>query len=500
MAGMLRPGQSVGPKRWKGLQTKNSLAYLCMHNQQQASANIVRLMAWKYGNTLDTLLSKIPTKTFETDDEYTWKIQGPSRKNWPLREARKSDGTVINSSTEGMIGANQEPFYLVFDDDWVHRGATIVGNLNEIYPMVVMDEPKYEGSTTVYRCYLTGANTEGIPYDRLLPGEKFSFEYNTVENGLDREVGDLQGATHAEMRNEFTTIRSKYKVDGAMSYDKMACGIEVEKDGKAVTYTSWMLYVDFLFERDFRDQKNRVLAYGRSNRNENGEYMDFGPSGKAIRKSAGLYQQLEYGNVRYVNKFSLKVLEDSLRDLMSGKVDYANRHVTITTGDAGAMDFHKAILNETQGWTNLTLDNSSVNMVQKVNSPYHQNSLSAGFQFTQWRSPMGIVIDLLVDQSYNDPVRNKVRMADGSLAYSHRMDIMDLGSGTEQNIFKCTTKAYPEVRGYQAGPFGNPFTGEMGNQHASYDENSAVAHKRAVLGICVLDPTRVVSIIPDCLR
>jgi hypothetical protein len=34
MAGLLRPGMSVGPKRWKGLQTRESLAYLCMHNQQ----------------------------------------------------------------------------------------------------------------------------------------------------------------------------------------------------------------------------------------------------------------------------------------------------------------------------------------------------------------------------------------------------------------------------------------------------------------------------------
>lgn len=500
MAGILRPGMSVGPKRWKGLQTRESLAYLCMHNQQQAAQNVVNLMAWRYGNTLDTLMSKLPTKTFKTDDEYTWYIQGPSRKNWPLREARTLDGTTITSSTTGPVGANQEPIYLVFDNDWVHRGATIVGELNEVYQFVVMDEPRYEGSNTVYRVYLSGANTTGIPVERLLPGEKFSFEANFVENGLDREVGDLQGATHAQMRNEFSTIRSKYKVDGAMCYDKMAVGLQVEKDGKMVTYDGWMLYVDFLFERDFRDQKNRALAYGKSNRNENGEYMDFGPSGKAIRKSAGLYQQLDYGNVRYVNQFNLRVLEQSLMDLMSGKVDYANRHVTITTGDGGAMDFHKAILNETQGWTNLTLDNSSVNMVQKVSSPYHQNSLSAGFQFTQWRSPMGIVIDLLVDQSYNDPVRNKIRLDDGSLAYSHRMDIMDLGSGTEQNIFKCTTEAYPEVRGYQAGPFGNPFTGEMGNNHASYDENSAVVHKRAVLGMCVLDPTRVVSIIPDVLR
>ena len=179
-------------------------------------------MAWRYGNTLDTLMSKLPTKTFKTDDEYTWYIQGPSRKNWPLLEARTLNGTVV---TTGTIGANQEPFYLVFANDWVHRGATIVGELNEVYQFVVMDEPRYEGSNTVYRVYLSGANTAGIPAERLQPGEKFSFEANFVENGLDREVGDLQGATHAQMRNEFSTIRSKYKVDGAMCYDKMAVGL-----------------------------------------------------------------------------------------------------------------------------------------------------------------------------------------------------------------------------------------------------------------------------------
>ena len=113
---------------------------------------------------------------------------------------------------------------------------------------------------------------------------------------------------------------------------------------------------------------------------------------------------------------------------------------------------------------------------------------------------MGLIIDILVDQSYNDPVRNKVTMPDGTLAYSHRMDIMDLGTSDEQNIFKCTVEAMPEMRGYQAGPFGNPFTGEKGNMHASYDEDSAVAHKKAVLGICVLDPTRTISIIPNVLR
>lgn len=33
MAGMLKPFQSVGPKRWKGLTTENSLAALALRKQ-----------------------------------------------------------------------------------------------------------------------------------------------------------------------------------------------------------------------------------------------------------------------------------------------------------------------------------------------------------------------------------------------------------------------------------------------------------------------------------
>lgn len=458
-------------------------------------------MGWKYGNTLDTLLSRFGVKQFDTSDEYTWKLQGPSQRNIPLLEARDGNFNVVGRNS-GMIGANQEPFYLVFAEDMFWRGATIVGNLNEIYQFVIIDEPKYEGSNTVYRVYLSGNNMNGVPAERLLAGEKFSFEANYIASDFDREVGDLTFATHAEMRNEFSTIRTRYKVGGnEPNYDKMAVGIPIDNGrGGFNVVNKWMLYVDFEFERQFRDQKNRVMAYGMSNRNQNGEYTDFDVNGHAIKKSAGLYQQLELGNTMYINKFSLKVLEKALLDLFSGKTDYNDRHVVLITGDAGAMDFHKAVLQETQGWTHIEFDNSSVGAVQKVSSPYHKNSLSAGFQFTQFRSPMGIVIDILVDQSYNDPTRNKITMPDGTLAYSHRMDIMDLGTSEQKNIFKCTAKTQPEVRGYQAGPFGNPFTGEIGNNHASYDENSAVAHKRATVGICVLDPTKTVSIIPNILR
>lgn len=46
----------------------------------------------------------------------------------------------------------------------------------------------------------------------------------------------------------------------------------------------------------------------------------------------------------------------------------------------------------------------------------------------------------------------------------------------------------------------NPFTGQKNNPYMSFDEDSAVIHRMATLGICVLDPTRTMSLIPAVLQ
>ena len=69
----------------------------------------------------------------------------------------------------------------------------------------------------------------------------------------------------------------------------------------------------------------------------------------------------------------------------------------------------------------------------------------------------------------------------------------------QPNIFKCKIKGDTEYRGYQWG-LRNPFTGQKGNPYMSFDEDSAVIHRMATLGICVLDPTRTMSLIPAVLQ
>ena len=118
-------------------------------NEPQKATNVmIQLLAMRRGKTLETYLSQFPTKVFDTDDEYTWDVISSSRRNIPLVEAREIDGTVVTSNS-GNIGIAGEPFYLVFAEDWFADGNVIVGNLNEVYPLRILGEPRMEGTNAV---------------------------------------------------------------------------------------------------------------------------------------------------------------------------------------------------------------------------------------------------------------------------------------------------------------------------------------------------------------
>lgn len=482
---------------WKGLTKDNHLGAIFQKAPQKATNLMVQLLAYQRGKTLDTLLNQFPTREFENDEEYTWEVIGSSRRNIPLLEARDEDGVVVEDNGK-MIGAGTAPFYLVFPEDWFADGEFIVGNLNEVYQFRVLGDARMEGTNAVYKVELAGGNTEGVPAERLLAGEKFSIEAAFVESELSRKVGDVRFNSSVAMRNEFSTIRIQHKVPGNKINKKLAVGIPVVDNGKVTTMNMWMHYVDYEVEQQFSDYKNNALAFGRSNRNANGEYMNVGKSGVSIKTGAGLYEQMEVANTMYYNQFSLKLIEDALYELSAAKLGMGDRYFLIKTGERGAIQFHKAVLKEVSGWSQFTLNGDALGIVQKTQSNLHSNALSAGFQFVEYKAPNGVRVKIDVDPYYDDLVRNKIQHPLGGPAFSYRYDIMDIGTMDQPNIFKCAIKGDTEYRGYQWG-LRNPFTGEKNNPYMSFDEDAAVIHKMATFGICVLDPTRTLSLVPAVL-
>lgn len=62
----------VGFQSWKGLSKENHLGSIFQAQPQKATNLMVQLLAYHRGKSLETFLSKFPTKEFDTDDEYTW--------------------------------------------------------------------------------------------------------------------------------------------------------------------------------------------------------------------------------------------------------------------------------------------------------------------------------------------------------------------------------------------------------------------------------------------
>lgn len=384
---------------------------------------MVELLATKRGANLETMLSRFPVMEVEDDNEYTWDIVGSYRRNIPLVEARDEDGIVITSQYASNVGMNTSPFYLVFAEDWFGDGEVIFGNLNEAYPLRILGEPRFEGSNAVYKVETFNGRSEGVPVERLLMGERFSVGYAPVERERSRKVGKVRFATPVSMRNEFSKIRIQNEVSGSKLDKKLKVGVPVIStvEGKAIKTTKnmWVHYEMYETEKQFSEYKNIVLVLGTSNRNENGEYLNIGKSGNIIQTGDGLFAQLEVSNTIYVNKPSLKLIEEYLVALSTSKLDFGSRVFVLKTGEYGAMEFNKMVMQEVSGWTAYTTQNNP-STVNKTSSPLHSNALAAGFQFTEYKAPNGITIKLDIDPFYDDEVHHKVKHPEGGTAYSRK--------------------------------------------------------------------------------
>ena len=509
MPGRISNSQMVGVTAWRGTVTKENHLYgLFRTNPQMASDVMTVLMSSMHLPTLDTYLSReVPVREYEDDSELFWDIITSSRRNIPLIEARRANGTAVAAANEGNVGVGFEPFYLVFPTDWFAIGEVLWGNFNETYPVIVKEAGRAEGTNTVYLVEPFGANGgAGIPAERLLPGERFSWAYAPIEDNFSRKVGDVRFSSPVSMRSDWQRVRLQHKIGGKEIGKRLAANIPVSREvnGKMQTAIAsrWMLNVTWKIEETWSEYKNNALDRGVSTRLENGEYSNFGLSGLANRQGSGFREQQAAGNQTYYTKFSIGLIEDALYGVSAGKLDFNKRKFVIRTGERGAILFSKEAKKEMSGWLPLYGGTSAVPYIKgdgKTN--FAPNGVSVSdLQVTKWISANGLEVTIMVDSSKDDLQTNKIMHPMGGTAESYRFDIFYASDEEQPNVQKCVVKGQPEFRGYQWGPFYNPFTGEANNMSASFDEDAAVVHYKATLGIVIYDPTRCISLIPAILQ
>lgn len=162
---------------------------------------------------------------------------------------------------------------------------------------------------------------------------------------------------------------------------------------------------------------------------------------------------MEVANTLHYNDFDLKLIEDALYELSAAKLDYSERKFVLRTGERGAAAFNKAVKDTVSGWyvNGFYGSDNNPSVISKTSSNLHSNALSAGFQFTEFKAPNGLVISVEVDPLYDDTVRNKIMHPQGGVAMSYRYDILYIGSMDQPNIQIAKLKGAEEYRGYMWG-------------------------------------------------
>lgn len=506
MAGTIGKWQVRKATTFNGLVKENQLVELFRKCPQQAPWAMVQLLQRNdYGKAWESFLSQFPVKYFKDHSKYYWDVMGDARRNIPVVDVRAIDGTTyvgaagVTDSTP--IGASYEPFYIVFNEDYFHKGEVIYGMLNEKTVLRVRSEkPIMEGRNAVYEVECFGAKMQnGIPYKYVKPGQRYSYGPAYVGETLSREVGDLGYESPMGMSNNWSTVRIKTKVPGGSENIVLEMGIPVSVNGKVRIEKYWTPYVDLKLEAKFKDYKDLAIVYGVSTENEDGSFSNFDFSGEPIKTGDGLLDQMARNGERYYNDFSLEMLNQALYELSVNTTGLnGNRTYVLSCGEAFAIDFNKAVKSDVSGWY-MTTNADAIGAVKKVSSELHSNALGAGFQFTEYYGPNNVTIKLHIDPWKDDPVVNKLQWK-GAPAMSRRADLFFIGDEQQPNIQLCRVEGAEEYRGYMWG-IRNSFTKEMVNPHMSYDEDSTSIHKMSnQFGICILDPTRTRSFIPDVLQ
>lgn len=486
MAQKLSPLQMTDATSWKGLTTENHLGAIWSTSPQKVSDMIMTVQQNYFGNNIDSVLSRFPTLEFDTDDDFTWDLQSQGLDNIGLVECR-IDGVAITPADEP--GKNFTTFELVFPKNWFSDTERIVGELNEVYPVLIIDEPVREGFNWVYTCRMdSGDNNMFLPYEEAVAGKRFSGEFSPVERTMSRKGREIKYKSHISMRNSFSQIRIQKKTPGNLSNRKMGSyfkGI----DGKIVKF--WQHYESFMFDNAFREDINKLIMFGTSNKSADGQYRIKGKSDYAITEGAGIRQQMEAANSSFYNVFSIESLSSRLLDLSEGKLKTDERGFVLRTGERGAYEFHKSLEKYSQLFTPLL----NTDRMYKASSGISKMELGYGGQFVEYKGPNNVQVNLSVDSMYDDRNRNKMIHPNGGVVESYRYDIFDIGTSEgAPNIQKVGVKGQPIIHKYIAG-LRDPFSPDGSVSAIGTAEDAWEEHKYYCGAAIVRDPSRTASFI-----
>lgn len=432
-----------------------------------------------YKNALSYLTGGVGKAKELNDIIYRWQVMGDSRKAIPITKAA--------FEAASSIGIAASTFKIGVGEKWFAEGDVIVPD-DTRYSFRVIKEVEFDGNDYILTCQLiTATQTDFIPAALLAVGKELSKDFNIVENDHSRTSGETHYATPLMLENYMTTLRKSYSVTGA-AHDKVLNVKLMNPDGSEMAST-WVKYAEWEFWKQWMDEVEIMLMFGKGNVKTNGTTDLKGASGNTVYTGAGLEQQISASNKRLYTTLTEKIIRDFMDDLSYNGTEDGPREYVALCGRQFMNAFDQAMKTKALSLSQIIGDKFVTGTGQ---------DLALGGQFMTYTGLNGDKIILKEYAPYNDVVRNRLlHPQTGKPVESYKATFLNFKSYQkgEPNIQKVYTKGREMVSSYVEGlygPYGPKKTGTSATAVDGYE-----FHCMTECGIMLKDPTDAAQLILD---
>lgn len=412
---------------------------------------------------------------------FRWRLQGAEYKCARQVENLESSNTVP--------GLNNTAFRIKLDLDYYAAPDVLLGMDNE-YPLQIVDGPIADGTGFIYTVKIQGDNPSVyVPASMLEVGAEFSKAWTTVASEYNDEGGTQQYTNSFLLESQVGAFAQKLTITDKAWRDQGRLAVDflhTDMSGKTSKISRFLPYAEALMWDELYQSIEAQLVYGK-------KQTQPGPNGYWKKTGPGLREQLKDGWTQYYSgALSISMMKDYLMDIFFTRTDETERKVTAVTGTLGSEMFHDALVAIANGY--LTVD---TNWIEKIPSNVDTPYLAYGAQFTRYRGPEGVVIDLNKNSMYDDRrycKRTHPQYPNRPID-SARMTFLDFGTTKGSNNIRMLKVKDSFSHGYIPGthtPTG-PIKGGMGTAFkAGYD-----LWAQGTAGIVIIDPTLMGELIME---
>lgn len=403
--------------------------------------------------------------------EWEWELKGATTRPLVTMENVEMD----SNTTPGKFKTD---FKMKLDEDWFIPGDIInPGTSNKKFQVRIQQQPVKHGTGYVYLVRLMSDDPQAfLPVKYLQPGTQWSKLFSQYEEAAEQS-GSTQYSLPLAMQSRMSRYRKKYRVTGDAANEVLAVKMQ-GSDGR--WYDSWIKYAEVEYWEQWYREIERGYWYSRSTDTV------IGANGRPIRTGPGVQELLEDSHQHFYSVLSANLIEEFLMDIFYSRVKPGKaRHIKGYTGEYGMITFHRAITDVLSKRGFSIID---TNFIDKGSSPYHDNALTAGYQFTKFRMANGAVLELVHNPLYDDrEINSEIDPVTGFPMESQRITFLDF-SGESGNNVQLMDRTNSFKLGYVHG-LHSPY-GPVNNKAMAHSGDYYEMHVQKQCGVHIEDVTR----------